>query len=160
MTMTIAIEIYSRSVMDALNELLHRGQDMRPVMDAIGQRMEERVSARFETKTDPNGHPWAPWKPATAKSYPKDGNGTLLDRHSKMLDSLNHRADANSVTIGFGAVSGSGAGVYSYPSAHEFGTRKMVRRGMLFGDPEAHTLGTDDEASVLDLIHGYFAQAT
>ena len=151
MTMTIAIEIDSRSVMDALNELLHRGQDMRPVMDAIGQRMEERVSARFETKTDPNGHPWAPWKPATAKSYPKDGNGTLLDRHSDMLNSLNHHADANSVTVGFGVL---------YAGYHEFGTRKMVRRGMLFGDPEAHTLGTDDEASVLDLIHGYFAQAT
>ena len=151
MTMTIAIEIYSRSVMDALNELLHRGQDMRPVMDAIGLRMVERVQGRFETETDPNGHAWSPWKPSTVKGYPKDGNGTLLDRYGDMLNSLNHHADANSVTVGFGVL---------YAGYHEFGTRKMVRRGMLFGDPEAHTLGTDDEASVLDLIHGYFAQAT
>jgi phage virion morphogenesis protein len=150
MTATITVEIDSRSVMDALSQLLRKSQDMRPVMDAIGQRMEERVSGRFETKTDPNGHPWAPWKPATVKRYPKDGNGTLLDRYGDMLGSLNHHADANSVTVGFGK---------PYALFHEYGTSKMERRGLLMADPDAGMLGTEDEASILDLIRTYFAES-
>lgn len=149
MASAITIEIDSRSVMDALQQLLRQGQDMRPVMDAIGQRMEERVSARFETKTDPNGHAWSPWKPSTAKSYPKQGNGTLLDRYGDMLGSLNHHADANSVTVGFGK---------SYALYHEYSTSKMERRGLLMADPDAGTLGKEDEASIIELIHGYFAK--
>ncbi|MFA7269881.1 MAG: phage virion morphogenesis protein [Sterolibacterium sp.] len=154
----ITVEINSRSVMDALQQLLRQGQDMRPVMDAIGQRMEERVSSRFETKTDPNGHAWSPFKPSTAKSYPKQGNGTLLDRYGDMLGSLNHHADANSVTVGFGAVGKDG---YPYPAVHEFGAPKanIPRRGMLMADPVAGTLGKEDEASIMGLIHGYFAKA-
>lgn len=57
MTNAITIEIHSRSVMDALQQLLRQGQDMRPVMDAIGLSLEERVSPHFETKKDPNGTP-------------------------------------------------------------------------------------------------------
>jgi len=147
MTTPITIEINSQSVMDALNQLLRRGQDMRPVMDAIGQRMEERVSARFETKTDPNGQAWSPWKPATLKSYPKDGNRTLLDRTGDMLDGLNHHSDANSVTVGFDK---------PYAFFHEHGTKHMERRGMLLADPDSGTLGQEDERNIMDVLRGYF----
>lgn len=150
MTNPISVEIDSRSVMDALQQLLRQSQDMRPVMDAIGLSLEERVSGRFETKTDPNGHAWAPWKPSTAKSYPKAGNGTLLDRYGDMLGSLNHHADSNSVTVGFGK---------PYAQYHEYGTRKMERRGLLMADPDTATLGQEDEASIVELIRGYFAKA-
>ncbi|MDZ7655567.1 MAG: phage virion morphogenesis protein [Sulfurimicrobium sp.] len=148
MTDAITIEVNSRSVMDALNLLLRQSQDMHPVMDAIGQRMEERISARFETRTDPGGHAWSPWKPSTLKSYPKDGNRTLLDRHGDMLDGLSHQADTNSVTIGFNV---------PYAFYHEHGTSKMARRGLLMADPDAGTLGQDDERDILDLLHGHFA---
>lgn len=144
----IIIEIDSRSVMDALNELMRRGQDMRPVMDAIGQRMEGRVSGRFESKTDPSGLPWAPWKPSTLKYYPEGGNGTLLDRTGDMLKGIGHIFDAHSVTIGFDM---------PYALYHEYGTKHMERRGMLSGDPAARTLGAEDEADILELVHGYFA---
>lgn len=146
--MSITIEIDSRSVMDALNELMRRGQDMRPVMDAIGQRMEERVSGRFESKTDPSGQSWSPWKPSTVKSYPKDGNRTLLDRYGDMLGSLSHQSDAASATIGFGQ---------SYASYHEIGTKHMDRRGML--TTENNGLGSVDETDILDLVRGFFSGA-
>lgn len=146
----IEIKIDSQAVTDAFNRLIALGENISPVLDAIGQRMEERVSGRFETKTDPNGHPWAPWKPATVKRYPKDGNGTLLDRYGDMLGSLNHHADANSVTVGFGK---------PYALFHEYGTSKMERRGLLMADPDAGMLGTEDEASILDLIRTYFAES-
>ncbi len=143
----IEIQVNSQSVMDALNRLIQRGQNLHPVLDAIGQRMEERVSNRFETETDPSGHPWAPWKPSTIKSYPKDGNRSLLDRYGDMLNSLSHQADATSVRIGFGQ---------PYAFYHELGTSKMPRRGMLTADPVARTLGQEDERDILELITGYF----
>lgn len=143
----IEIQVTSQSVMDALNRLIQRGQDMHPVMDAIGQRMEERVSNRFESKTDPSGHPWAPWKPSTVKSYPKNGNRSLLDRYGDMLNSLSHQADATSVRIGFGQ---------PYAAYHELGTSKMQRRGMLTADPQTGELGQEDERDILELVTSYF----
>lgn len=144
----ITVEIDSRSVMDSLNELMRRGNDMRPVMDAIGQRMEERVSGRFDSKTDPSGHSWAPWKPTTVKSYPKKGNRTLLDRYGDMLGSLSHQSDAVSATIGFGQ---------PYAAYHEIGTKHIERRGML--TTENNDLGSVDETDILDLVRGYFSGA-
>lgn len=151
----ITIEIDSRSVMDALNELMRRGQDMRPVMDSIGQRFEERVSGRFESKTDPNGNRWEPhptlgypWE--YDRNYPKDGNRSLLDRTGDMLQGIGHIFDAHSVTIGFDK---------PYALYHEYGTKHMERRGMLFGDPYARTLGAEDDADILKLVRGYFAES-
>lgn len=139
----IEIEIHSQHVLDAFNRLIALGGDMHPVMDAIGMEMENRISSRFETKTDPGGAVWASWKPSTEKSYPKDGNRKLLDRYSDMLGSLNHQADSDSVRIGFGQ---------PYAAFHEFGTSKMARRGMLTADPVAKTLGADDEEAVLGIL--------
>ena len=105
--------------------------------------LESRVSGRFETRTDPGGQPWAPWLPSTQESYPENGNRRLLDRYGDMLASLNHQADARSVSVGFGSQ------VAAY---HEWGTKHMVRRGMLLDDPDAGKLGADDEAMVLEIL--------
>ena len=149
------IEINSQPVDDLLNRLIQSGQNMHPVMDAIGMELEKRVSDRFETKTDPIGNAWAPWKPSTVKSYPKDGNKRLLDRRGDLLGSLSYQSDGNSVFIGFGAVS-DGNPPFPYPAAHELGTRNMERRGMLMADPIAGTLGGDDEDAVLRLLNEHF----
>ena len=88
----IVIEVDSQPVLDAFNRLIAAGQEPRTLLDAIGEEMEARVSNRFETKTDPAGSPWAPWKTSTVKSYPKSGaNNRLLDRYSDMLGSLNRQ---------------------------------------------------------------------
>lgn len=142
----IEIQVNSQSVMDALNRLIQRGQYLHPVMDAIGQRLEERVSNRFESKTDPSGHPWAPWKPSTVKSYPKDGNRSLLDRYGDMLASLSHQAGDDYVVVGFGQ---------PHALFHERGTGKMQRRGMLLADPVAGVLGQEDERDILELVTHY-----
>lgn len=156
----IEIKINSQPVLDALNRLIAAGQNMHPVLDAIGMEMESRVSARFETRTDPTGKAWAPWEPRTVKSYPKDGNRKLLDRYGDMLGSLSHQVDGNSLFVGFGAVSVNKDGaVFSYPAAHEFGTRKMVRRGLLTADPVAGTLGTGDERAIMDILRASFQNA-
>lgn len=140
----IKIEVHSQPVLDAFNRLIAAGRNMHPIMDAVGMEMESRVSARFDTKTDPTGAPWAPWKPSTVKSYPKSGaNNKLLDRFNDMLGSLNHQADNDSVSIGFGQ---------PYAQYHEFGTEKMARRGLLTSDPDAGTLGADDEEAIVNVL--------
>lgn len=146
----IKIETHSQLVLDAFNRLIAAGQEPRAMLDAIGMEMESRVSARFETKTDPAGNPWAPWKPSTVKSYPKSGaNNRLLDRFNDMLGSLNHQVDDDSVFIGFGAAASGG---FSYPEAHERGTEKMARRGMLTADPDSGTLGAGDEEAIVGVL--------
>ena len=132
--------------------------NMEPVMDAIGSKLESNIRNRFATKTDPNGENWAAWMPSTVESYPfagsvaaaKDGpgNANLLDRYGTMLGSLSYQSDPKSVRIGF---------AHPYATYHEFGTKHMDRRGMLFADPEAGTLGSEDEADVLDILEVWLA---
>lgn len=126
-----------------LRTIYQRMGDLTPVMQSIGMELEGRVSSRFESRTDPRGMSWAPWAPATLKNYPDDGNRRLLDRYGDMLGSLTHDADAASVRVGFGQ---------PYAAFHEWGTKHMPRRGLLFADPDSGTLAEGDEMAVLDIL--------
>jgi len=148
----LTIKVESKLVTDRLDMLLKRMANLQPAMHDIGVAMETRVSGRFETRTDPLGKKWEGWKPSTKESYPKDGRGLVLERYGDMLASLNSESDSTSVRIGFGAVSSKGD---VYATYHEFGTKTMERRGLLFADPEAGTLAPDDERAVLDVIDGF-----
>lgn len=131
-----------------LAALYRRLGDLTPVMNQIGMELENRVRARFETRIDPTGRAWAPWSQSTIDSYPDDGNRKLLDRHGLMLRDLSHQADKARVRIGFGQ---------PYTTYHEFGTKHMPRRGLLFADPNAGTLSKDDEKTVLDIIGSWLS---
>jgi phage virion morphogenesis protein len=139
---------------DPIGQLLRRLADVRPAMEAIGAEMESRVANRFETRTDPLGSPWAPWAPATAKSYPANGRGQILERYGDMLSSLNWQADDKSVLVGFGAAASRAGDVYA--TYHEFGTTKMPRRGLLTADPDAGSLAPPDVAAIEQLLRDYF----
>lgn len=142
----ITITVQDRQVTETLQRLLARLADLTPAMRGIGMELESAVSDRFETKTDPSGATWAPWAKSTRRRYPDDGNGTLLDRYGDMLDSLNHQADQDSVSVGFGM---------PYAAYHEWGTRKMPRRGLLTTDPDAPSLGDEDARRVLEILETF-----
>jgi phage virion morphogenesis protein len=144
--MMLTIQTDDRVFRAPLEALYRRLGNLTPVMHEIGMRLESQVSGRFETRMDPAGRAWAPWSPVTVESYPEDGNRKLLDRYSVMLLSLTSEATKDSVRIGFGQ---------AYQTYHEYGTVKMPRRGLLFADPEAGTMGEEDEAEVLDVIGLY-----
>lgn len=144
------IEVQNAEVLDLLERLRDRLDNLTPALDAIGQRMEERISMRFETESDPLGRPWKPWAESTRRSYPKDGHGRLLDRYGDMLGSLSHQVDGDSVLVGFGQ---------PYAAYHEHGTDRMDRRGLLFADPDAGELGEDDANAVIEVIAGYLDPA-
>lgn len=146
----LTVTVQSKPVEDLLSKLLEQMGDLQPAMQAIGQELNNRVSARFETRSDPLGRAWAPWAESTRENYPKDGRGLLLERYGDMLKSLNFQADSSSVRVGFGAVASKQGDVYA--AYHEWGTVKMPRRGLLFADPDAGTLAPDDETAVLDIL--------
>lgn len=141
-----------------MQELQKRLDNLTPVLNDIGNRMENAVRQRFASRTDPSGAPWKPWAPSTLESYPfpgkpatkkyGPGNARLLDRHGDMLGSLSYQASPTSVTIGFGQ---------PYATYHEFGTKRMPRRGLLTADPTKARLGAADEAMVLDVITQWLA---
>ena len=141
--MSLTVTVDSAALHDLLDRLQKATGDLTPIMSAIGMEMENRVRGRFETQSDPLGIPWAPWKPATVKTYPQGGSGKLLDRFGDMLAGSSHTSDSTSATVGFDR---------PYAAYHEFGTDKMVRRGLLFADPEAGTLAPDDERAVIDIV--------
>ncbi|WP_303837479.1 hypothetical protein [Acidovorax soli] len=58
--------------------------------------------------------------------YSEDGNRRLLNRYGDILTSLNHQADTTSARVGFGQ---------PYAAFHEWGTKHMPRRRLLFADP-------------------------
>lgn len=151
----LSVDVASKPVTDSLARIVRGMGNLQPVMDSIGQELESRVSGRFETETDPLGRGWAPWAPSTRENYPKDGHGRILDRYGDMLRSLNHDADRDSVRVGFGAVASKAGDAHAV--YHEFGTRKMPRRGLLMADPDAGTLGSGDEAAVLDILQVWLA---
>jgi phage virion morphogenesis protein len=139
----ITIAVQDQQVLAYLSRLQAKLKNLKPAMAGIGMELEAAVSGRFESKTDPAGRAWAPWASATQRSYPDDGNGTILDRYGDMLDSLNHRATKDSVEVGFGV---------PYAAYHEWGTVKMPRRGLLTADPDGPTLSAADTERVLDIL--------
>ena len=149
----ITIDVQDQEIHSYLQQLSGKLTDMTPVMGAIGMELEGRVSDRFESTADPDGSQWEPhpvlgypWE--YDARYPSDGNRRLLNRSGDMLESLSYQADRDSVLVGFGQ---------PYAAFHEYGTKYMQRRGMLFADPVAGTLGQDDQQSILDILRQHLA---
>ena len=139
-----------------LAELAQRLGDPAQVLDSIGNLLETNVRNRAALAQDPNGANWEQWADSTREYYPfagteyasgveGAGNGRLLDRYGTMLgqSSLSYQVGTDSVVVGFG---------HDYAAYHELGTRKTPRPGLLMADPDAGTLGAEDETAVLDLI--------
>lgn len=115
------------------------------------------MQQRFDTNTDPLGHPWAAHSAATIAAYKaKDTNkrgkhskrGSMLERTRRMRNSLSYAADTKSAVIGFGV---------PYAGYHEFGTKHMPRRGLLMADPVAGTLSPSDIDIILNTLFKHFA---
>ena len=150
----------------ALRGLLGKLSDFSEPMEGIGSAIKGRISARFETQTDPNGQAWHPWAKSTDKYYPRPGskyakgrdgagNGRLLDRYGHMLGNLNYQPGLTEVVVGF---------AHDYATHHEFGTKKngnthIPRRGLIFANPQSETLSADDEQAVIDIINDWLALA-
>ncbi|MGS5089062.1 phage virion morphogenesis protein [Hydrogenophaga sp. A37] len=137
---------------DSLQQLQKRMGNLRPVFSDLGAVLENKIRDRRETLTDPDGQRWAAWTPSTIASYPESGRGKLLDRSGDMWDRTGPQWMVSgmlfdtTLRVGFDK---------DYPTYHEFGTKHMARRGLLFADPEKGELGAADEQAIDDVLQDW-----
>jgi phage gpG-like protein len=133
----------------SLRDLQRRMGDLRPVFKELGAVLENKIRDRRETLKDPDGKPWAPWAASTVATYPADGRRKLLDRTGAMWDKpgpewqLKGSGPGLELRVGFAEL---------YATFHEFGTRTMPRRGLLFSNPDTGALGAADEQAITDFL--------
>ncbi len=133
----------------ALRTLVGRLRNRTALHQELADGLLARVDQRFETSQDPTGVAWAAWKPATVKARARKGllPGRLLVAHTPGLrTSLSSEADAESGRVGFGL---------PHAVYHEYGTRRMARRGLLTADPRTGALGDRDAALLLQVVRDY-----
>lgn len=140
-----------------LARVLVRLENPRELLEEIGATLEANIERRFDLKRDPNGAAWEPLAQSTRERYAKldkgSRKGTLLERTGQMRNSLAANVGADYVEVGMNRLSTGGRWVI--PLLHETGTTRMPRRGIFLGDPEAGTLGAEDEADLVRLVGEY-----
>jgi phage virion morphogenesis protein len=137
-----------------LRAVQHKLDYARPMYERIGAVMERNINLRFETKKDPAGVNWTPWKPRTVHQYSLASKGrkqgSLLERTRRMRNSLAYNASNTNTEIGFSV---------PYAQYHETGTSKMVRRGLLVADIQHGELGQADRSDILQVVSQYLNPA-
>ena len=156
----LSIEVTGNAELrQALAAAVQRIDHPRDLMVRIGAVLERNIEGRFDAKRDPNGLPWAPLAASTRAKYDRADTqrkgknagqvrkrGSLLERTRQMRDSLATNAGDDYVEIGMNRL--TDAGKWQIPLLHETGTARMPRRGIFLGDPDAGTLGAQDEADL------------
>lgn len=176
--MSFTVEINNAQVLDALNRLLLAGQDMNPVLLAIGEGITKRAKERFDTLAAPDGTPWAPNAPSTIDAYVSEKGGyskktgKLLKKGALMQISKKplqgHSGDlARQISSDvLGNVLTVGAGP-KYAAMQQFGGKKSEFPN-LWGDIPARPflpvtrdeqLYPEEERSILDALNKYFSQS-
>lgn len=117
---TFTITVQDDQVRAAIKALAARVQNMRPVLQSIGEDIVERTKYRFSTSTGPDGTPWKPNSAATldmlaatlGKSYRKKGGDLnskgsariagkkpLIGESGDLRRQIVARANASAVTV-------------------------------------------------------------
>jgi len=95
---TIKVTVQDRPVIEALNRLLARSADLRPVLKIIGEHMAQSTERRFDRETAPDGTPWQDVSPQTRKRkrHPK-----ILTESHRLRGSIIYQLNGSSaVEIG------------------------------------------------------------
>ena len=71
------VEVRDDEVKTSLGKLATKINNMRPVMQAIGEDIQERAKGRFGTSTGPDGQRWAPNALSTIEAYIASRSGRL-----------------------------------------------------------------------------------
>ena len=127
------------------------------LMEALAARLEANIQERFDRKVDPTGAAWQPLAESTVAKYAEEDKGrhqgTLLERTGQMRSSLTSAAGDDWAEVGMSRLTAGGE--WSIPLLHETGTRRMPRRGIFLADPDAGTLGVEDQATLTEEITAF-----
>jgi phage gpG-like protein len=147
----------SAELQQLLTSAVRRLQAPQALMEALAARLEANINERFDRKVDPAGQRWQPLAPATVERYAAQDRGrrqgTLLERTGQMRASLSSSATADTAEVGMSRLTDGGE--WSIPLLHETGTRRMPRRGIFLADPDAGTLGQQDEEMLAEEIQAF-----
>ena len=178
--MQLIIESNSAVIAQALSRAAQDITDTTPMMAAIGQRLETNIRDRFDSKTDPSGKAWEPYKAISAAIYErihkKPPPGTLMDRSGNLRAGVEHHASEDEVEVGMTAtVTNLSGKVWSLGAIHEFGTDGLgkkgggaiPRRGMVFGGVAGQgstasvtqVLSDSDHEDVVEIIQAHIQRA-
>lgn len=90
----------------------------RELLPQVGGLVESQTRERFQSKTGPDGAPWAPWSAAYAKSRRR--GQSLLVAEGHLRDSIEWRVEGDAVHIGSNLV---------YAAIQQAGGREGMRPG-------------------------------
>ena len=168
----ISISINDRQVLDTLNQLVSRAQNLRPAFAEIGEDMLESTKRRFSTATDPDGKPWAANSPVTVarylgnfkSSYKKDGSLSKAgEKRAGSKKPLTGETKALQTTINYQLQGATGVSIGSpmvYAAMQQFGGTKS-QFPHLWGDIPARPflgISTTDQANILDILGSYLVK--
>lgn len=174
---SITISVDDGDIREALGRLAQRGENLRPVLQAIGDDMVERTKRRFETSTGPDGQAWAPNSTATlglladrlGKSFRKKDGSLNKSGSARLANKKPLIGESGDLRRQFAALaSDSDVTVTStpgYAAIHQFGGKagrghKVVIPARPFLPIRADgTLYPSEQAEVLDAINSYLLES-
>jgi phage virion morphogenesis protein len=171
--MQIVVNVDSAKVQAALSKAAEVIGDTQPMLTGVGARLEANIRSRFDTKRDPAGRAWEPYKAISAAIHEaitgKPQTGTLMERTGNLRAGVESHVVGDTLEVGTTA---------PYARFHEFGTAgktsktgktsgAIPRRGLIFGAVSGvgaaaqvtQALGADDEADVLDVVQRHINNA-
>lgn len=165
----ITVKIDDAQVVDMLQRLVARTQDLRPAFAEIGEDMVDSTKRRFTTALAPDGSRWAANSPVTIAGYlgvfknsrKKDGSLSKAGAaRSAAKMPLTGETKALQTTINYQLLDSTGVAIGSpmvYGAMQQFGGAKSVFPH-LWGDiPARPFLGASeiDRVNILDILGGY-----
>lgn len=108
------------------------------LMAKIGALVVEQTTARFSSKTDPDGAGWPGWAPSTERS---GDLGSLMVRSGALMGSITAEKDDASAVVAYGLF---------YGDFHQSGTSKMPARPFL-------GLGAEDIEAIDELVEAHLS---
>lgn len=168
----ISIQVNDRQVLDTLNQLVSRAQNLRPAFAEIGEDLVDSTKRRFATATGPDGTPWAPNSAVTVdrylgifkSSHKKDGTLSKAGQaRSAAKKPLTGETRALQTTINYRLQGAAGVSIGSpmvYAAMQQFGGTKS-QFPHLWGDiPARPFLGVSpaDKTNILDILASYLVK--
>jgi phage virion morphogenesis protein len=160
------IELTNRSGLDYLQDMLARGQNLRPVLAEIGEDMTESTKRRFSTTKAPDGTSWAPNSATTIARYGElfaRKDGTLSKKAQAKVSGkkpLTGETRALATTINYQLQDGNTVGIGSpmvYAAMQQFGGKKSDFPHLWGNIPARPFLGASeaDKVNIADLVRSY-----
>ena len=128
---TIEVEVKADDVLELLEDIKDRTDDMRPVFRWAKAQLELANAANFMTNGLPSGKPWAPLDKdyGTWKSARFPGRGTMVQTGNLFRSLINMNDSAVNVIDKDTATFGTNV---EYAKFHQYGTTKMPARKIVF----------------------------